>query len=126
MTTLNAVTFTDDLQWTDECDWSPVAQSSERSITGALLLQHGAMAAGRPITLQADSDSAGWFTREQVEALYALAAVPGNVMTLTYRGVARQVVFRHAEGAMNCRPVVPFADVQAGDYYHVTLRFLTV
>ena len=126
MTTLNALTFTDDLQWVDELQWAPVVQSTERSITGAALIQNALRTGARPITLAADSDMVGWFTRSQLGGLYSLASLPGEVMTLTYRGVARSVIFDHANTAIDARPVVPFADVQPGDYYHVTLRFLTV
>lgn len=126
MTTLNAITFTDDLQWVDEFQWAPVVQSTERSITGAALIQNALRTGARPITLAADSDEVGWFTRGQLEGLYSLASLPGEVMTLTYRGVTRAVIFDQSNTAIDPRPVVPFADVQPGDYYHVTLRFLTV
>lgn len=50
--TLGALPLPDNLHWSDEFSWSPVAQSAgEYSLTGALLLQESAKQAGRPITL---------------------------------------------------------------------------
>ena len=126
MTTLNTISFTDDLQWTDEFSWRPVEQSVQRTITGGMVVQSAARLAGRPITLQADSESVGWFTRAQIDALAALAETPNLTMTLTYRGVSRSVIWRHQDTALEVRPVVPFADVNAADNYIATLRFLTV
>ena len=130
MTTLSdgtsTVTFTDDLQWADEFAWAPVAQSAERTITGALSVQVAAMTAGRPITLAADGEDAGWLTRAQLDAMRGWADIAGKVLTLTYRGVARSVMWRHQDTAIDASPVVPFADVQAGDFYRATLRFMEI
>ena len=121
---LTTITFSDDLQWSDEFAWATVEQTTQRTITGALIVQSSVRSAGRPITLAADADSAGWLQRSTVDQLSAWAAVAGKTMTLTYRGVAHQVAYRHQDVAITATPVVPFADVLAGDYYHVTLRFL--
>lgn len=130
MTTLSdgttSVTFTDDLQWADEFAWAPVAQSVQYSITGALIVQPAARQAGRPITLAADSEMAGWLTRAQLDQFKTWAGVAGKTLTLTYRGTAHTVIWRHQDTAIDAAPVVPFADVQAGDYYRATLRFMEI
>lgn len=36
-----------DLHWRDEFSWTPVEQSTEYSLTGALIVQSGARQAGR-------------------------------------------------------------------------------
>lgn len=120
------VTFTDDLQWVDEFAWAPVEQNVERTITGALVVQNAARAAGRPITLAPDSESAAWMTRASLDTLRTWAATAGQVLTLGHRGVNRSVIWRHQDTAIDATPVVPFADVQAGDFYRVTLRFMEI
>ena len=121
------ITLNPDLIWNDENDWHPVEQTTERSVTGALIVQVSTRIKGRPITLQPEDESSGWMLRSVVESLRNLAAVPGKVMTLTIRGIARQVMFRHQDGAaLEASPVVHYSDVDAGDYYRVTLRFMEV
>lgn len=68
--------------WTDEHDWVEAEQSTEYSITGALLVDAQAKDGGRPITLQAEDD-AGWIRRDVLAQLRALANVPGATYTLT-------------------------------------------
>lgn len=117
----------EDLLWEDENDWHPVEQTAERSITGALIVQASARANGRPITLAPEGEDSAWLTRATVEALRNWAAVPGKVMTLTIRGVARPVMFRHQDGqAVEAKPVIHYSDVQSGDFYRATIRLMEV
>lgn len=120
------LTLHPDLLWNDEHDWHPVEQTTERSITGALIVQSAARQYGRPITLQPEDDGSAWMTQGSLDALRNWAAVPGKVMTLTMRGIARQVMFRHQDGAVAASPVVHYSDVLSGDYYRITLRFMEV
>lgn len=111
-----------DLYWSDE-NWSPVVQSSDFSLTGALIVQAAAKQAGRPITLQPEDDHSGAITRATLDILRSWAAVPGREMTLTLRGVGHTVIFRHEDQAIEARPFIHFSDVEPGDYYLATLRF---
>jgi hypothetical protein len=115
-----------DLQWTDEYAWQAVEQSVERSITGALIVQPAAKQGGRPITLAPLDERSGWITRATLEQLRAWAAVPGLALTLTLRGVARAVAFRHQDTAIEARPLVHFEDVQDTDNYLATVRFMEI
>ncbi len=116
-----------DLDWSDEYTWSPVQQAAERTITGALVIQSAALLAGRPITLQ-PGDEPTWVTLADVVALRNWAAVPGKVMTLTLRGVARSVIFRHQDGALDAQPVIQYRDGHAlpTDYYLCTIRLMEI
>lgn len=80
--TLAALQLPRGLVWVDEHDWTEAEQSTEYSITGALLVDAQAKDGGRPITLQAEDD-AGWLRRDTLAALRALANVPGATYTLT-------------------------------------------
>ena len=128
MTTLTvgstAVTLSDDLQWADEFAWFGVEQNTERSITWALIVQAASLTGGRPITLAPDTDQAGWIQRADLDQLKTWAAVVGQQMSLVYRGASHTVVWRHQDTAIDATPVVPFSDVQSGDHYHITLRFM--
>lgn len=131
MTTLTysgtTITLPADLYWADEASWQPVVQTAERTITGALVIQTHVRIAGRPITLQPPGDNGAWITRETLDGLTALAAIPGAAMTLTLRGVPRQVVWRHQEEpVIDAQPVMHYADVQEGDFYTATLRFMEI
>lgn len=121
------LTLPADLYWQDELSWAPVAQSVERSLTGALIIQTQARATGRPITLVPPVANASWLARATAEQLQAWANVPGLVLTLTLHGVVRQVMWRHQDGeAFTARPVMHFDDVQADDAYTPTLKLMEV
>lgn len=116
-----------DLFWSDENDWHPVEQTAERTITGALIVSASARVAGRPITLQPEDDSSGATSLTTLSQLRNWAAVPGQVMTLTIRGESRSVVFRHQDGAaIEARPWIHYSDVQPGDWYFATIRFMEI
>lgn len=121
-----------DLLWTDEFRWSPIAQATERSITGALLVDVSPRLDGRTITLQGREDSA-WILRSGLATLHAWAALPGQEFTLTLNdGTARSVIFDHgtaeeSNAIAQVAPVVDFSDPEPSDYYcSLTLRFLEV
>lgn len=122
------LTLNPDLYWSDEYNWNPVEQSVERTITGAQVIQAAARVAGRPITLEPEDDSTAWVSRSHVEALRNWAAVPGKTMTLTLRGVARTVIFRHQDGGFEARPVIQFRDGHElpADFYLCTIRLMEI
>lgn len=115
-----------DLLWADENDWYPVEQTTERTITGALIVSAATRLAGRPITLQPEDESSAWMRYSSVTQLRNWAAVPGLILQLTLRGTTRSVAFRHEDVGISASPVTHFSDVLNTDFYRVTLRFLEV
>jgi hypothetical protein len=118
-----------DLYWADENQYSPVQQSVDEGLTGALIIQVDGDAdrPGRPITLQPEGDDSAWMIRADLDQLNAWGAIAGAVMTLNLRGVDRSVMFRHQDKpAIDAKPVVHYSDVLDSDYYLVTLKFMTV
>ena len=122
-----SINLNPDLFWVDENDWHPVEQTSTRTITGALTVQTAARIAGRPITLQPEDDRSGATSLATLTQLRNWAAVPGQVLELTLRGVSRSVIFRHHDGAaVEARPWIHYSDVQTGDWYFTTIRFMEI
>lgn len=119
-----------DLLWSDEFAWSSVSQGTERSITGALLVDVSERAnAGMPITLTG-TDRHALMRRSEVKALRAWIALPDQKFALTINGEAFTVIFDHGteeeSRAFTCTPFVEYSDPQDDDYYcGVTLRFIT-
>lgn len=122
------LTLNPDLYWSDENNWHPVEQAADRTITGALVIQASARIAGRPITLEPQDDSAAWMSLADVEGLRNWAAVPGKTMTLTLRGAAREVIFRHQDGGFEARPVIQYRDGHElpVDFYLCTIRLMEI
>lgn len=120
------VTFTDDLMWADEFAWMPVEQAMQRTITGGLVVQTAARTAGQPVTLAAPDAQSGWLSRSVLDQLKTWASIPGQQLTLGYRGTTSTVIWRHQDTAIEAAPVVPYADVQAGDYYRAVLRLMRI
>ena len=101
-----------------------MAQSARHTITGALVVTTQAMLAGQPITLAAEREDQGWISRAALQQCRTWAAVPGQALTLTYRGTAYAVVWRHQDGAIDASPVMRWTDDDAQDDYRATLRFM--
>jgi hypothetical protein len=121
------VELPDDLYWADELEWSPVEQSVELGTMGALMVDTMEAQAGREITLVPEDDASGWISRANLEQLYAWASVAGQEMTLTLRGVARTVLFRHQDKpVIEKRPIVHYTDVVPEDQYTATFKFMEV
>ena len=130
MTTLTygatTLTLPDDMLWTDEFTWQSVEQRSEYSITGALIVEASAKQSGRPITLEG-TDSR-YVSGAGVAQLHAWSQTPGQQLTLTLRGVARSVIFRHHDApAFSAREIfgrVPTLD--ASQSYEITLKLMEI
>ena len=123
---LDDITLPDDLLWINEFDWNPVAQSTERSLTGALLVQEEPFAHGRSIVLSG-SGEAGWVSRLTVKSLYALSKVANKTMSLTLPdGRQFGVIFDRSNRApVEAQQVMPFAYPDDDNQYLLTLRLLT-
>lgn len=122
-----SITLSDDLLWSDEHDWEPVVQGERRSVTGAMIIQPRALTAGRPITLEPEDDSSAWMPRSVLLQLRNLAAIPGQVMTLTINGQVFSVLFRRSDGsAIEAEPVAHYSTPDTADWYLVTTKFLTL
>lgn len=121
------VVLSDRLQWADEFDWSPVDQTTAWSTRGALLVDVAAKLAGRPITLQG-TETAALIPRTLCSTLQAWANLPGIVLTLTLRGVARQVMFDHAQKGFSAQPIWKLIDGEVTDElaYFPTFRLIEV
>ena len=74
MTTLatssGTITLPDDIPWTDEEGWSPVAQQIDVSLGGSQLVEVSVQQYGRPITLTGDANT-GWIDGDTMDALRA-------------------------------------------------------
>jgi hypothetical protein len=117
---INTVDYGDNWLWPDEFEWDPVAQATEQTLTGALVVEEHTRLAGRPLTF-----SGSWLTRAQVDALAVLRDIGGE-LSITWRGVTYAVAWRHADTAIDARQVWDAAEPAAGDLYDVTLRFIEV
>lgn len=125
--TLGAIQIPRGMVWSDEFAWSGYERASERSTTGALLLDAGLKKKGRPITLQGQQD-AGWINRQLLEQIVALAdaaAFDTHVLTLA-DGRVFNVKFAPVDlpvsGEPLARPELPVADYP----YVAIVRLITV
>jgi hypothetical protein len=118
------LTLPADLLWSDEFEWRPVAQATDYTLTGALIVQAAARTAGRPITLRSGENYAV-LTRQQLDTLSAWADVPGQQMTLSIRGTSRTVMFAHQDApVITAEMLLYHAAPQAGDLYRCTIKLI--
>lgn len=121
------VTLHPDLYWDDEFTWYPVEQATERTLTGALVVDAVAKVLGRPITLKPDSDGSAWIQKTVLDQLKTWAQTPLLQMTLSLRGTSYQVLFRHDDApALSAEPVVFYSDPASADFYLVTIKLLVI
>ena len=125
--TLGTLPIPRGMVWTDEHDWVPVAKATEYSITGALLVDVGAMQGGRPITLQGEDD-AGWLgmTRSLLADLRALASVPAATYPLTLADGRTFTVMFAPGNPITARPIARPELPTATHPYIATVRLIEV
>jgi len=116
--------------FSDEFSWKPIEQNQEFSVDGTLIIQEGKKKSGRPITLLSKENSQGWVKRSILSVIQDWSALQDEQFTLIfeYPHDNRQfnVIFNHAQGAIEADPVKGFPTVSNDDYYKVTLKFLEV
>ncbi|MBO9497311.1 hypothetical protein J7438_24970 [Thalassotalea sp. G20_0] len=124
---LDTITLPDDLLWINEFEWNLVEQTTERSLTGALLVQEGQLTHGRPIVLSGNGQ-AGWVSRLTVKNLFALSKAVSKTMTLKLPDNRQfSVIFDRSNGApIEAQQLMPFAYPDDSNQYLLTLRLLTV
>lgn len=104
--TLGAITLPAGLVWEDEFAWTPVEQSTEYSLTGALIVQSATKQAGRPITLVGQSDGldhTAWISRTNLLAVQTALEVTGATFTLTMHDARTFTVM--AAGPVQAEPL---------------------
>lgn len=120
----------DDLVRIDEHSHSPVRQTITPTLTGALWIDVSEMQGGEPITLrgvQAGDFYFGEITRSLFDQLRAAADVPGQIYTLTWRGTAYQVIWRHEDApALDAEGVTDYYDPAPTDLVIPTLKFTRI
>ena len=120
------ITLPNGLTWTDEYAWSPIEQSVENSVTGAMIVDVAARSAGRPITLESGTNS-DCVSLAVAEALQAYADQAIFTLTLTIRGVARSVAFRHHEPpAFSAQPLAMSPDGHPCPLWRITLKLMEI
>lgn len=121
-----AVRLPQDMRWTDEFDWSPLAQSEpERTLSGGLVIQQGIRRAGRPLTLSGDWV---WLELQTLRRLQDWCALPELVMRFVhYDGREFDVVFRLHEKALDKVSPVHYGTPETGaERYTAEICLMTV
>lgn len=130
LTTNAELALPNDLLWSDEFEWSPVAANNQYSLGGSLIIQQGVRLAGRPISLRPPEQDMAFVPRSTVQTLRDWAAIPGRKFRLTfeYPTDTREfvVVFAHAEDPISAEPAKGFPSHKAADWFRVSPKFIEV
>jgi len=115
-----------DLIWEGEFEWTSVAASSEMTLGGRPIVWEAPLQAGRAIDLVA-TESQGWLTRAQVQALMQRASQAGWVGILDYEGTQYRVRFRNEDApAVDVQPLIPRPNPADTDYYTGRIKLMEV
>lgn len=79
---LDGITLSDALVWSNEHSYSQVAQTQDRGVTGAIIIQEALKQYGREIDLTGTSES-NWISKATLDALYAKEALLDHDMPVT-------------------------------------------
>ncbi|WNH52792.1 hypothetical protein [Stenotrophomonas oahuensis] len=125
-----------DLQWTDEFTAWRVGQQVKTSLTGARIVQESALQAGRPITLQTQTEGNTYIAPITLDVLRQLQAseeqprVGSLQLVMPDHNTGErtfQVRWRRLEGAaLEAVPINYAVPALDGDYFSITLRLMTV
>ncbi len=123
---LDTMTLPGNPLWVNEFDWTPVAQSTDRSLTGSLIVSESLMTYGRSIVLGDGENSL--LTLADLKTLFALSELPKKKMLLTLPGGrAFTVIFDRSEGSpIEAQQVIPLSEPSEDHFYAVVIRLLTV
>ncbi|WP_237736643.1 hypothetical protein [Delftia acidovorans] len=123
--TLGTLQIPRGMTWADEFTWSAVSRNTERSITGALIVDEAGKLSGRPITLQGE-ESQGWIRRATLLSLQEMAGAAGQVYRLQLAdGRSFDVQFSGDE-PIAARPVGNPELPALANPYVATVRLITV
>jgi hypothetical protein len=120
----------DALKWTDEYDWSDIAQTQDRSVTGSQIIQEQAKLFGRKITLSGKPDN-NWITRANLDAINAKKNILDHKFLVTLPdGQVFTVMFNRSgnAGSLKATQLFDWEGIPGNDtnYTIQTLRLITV
>lgn len=124
--TLDGITLPDDLVWSDEHNWSPVRQSIDKSLNGALIVQESAQLKGKFITLVGDQTV--WVTKATLELLEVKANTPNLTMSLDYWGTVVNVIFLRSgdKSPIQSKQIVELANPDNDHIYSIVIKLMEV
>ena len=122
---LDGLTLPSGLIWVDEFDWSPIQQSTARSVAGSLFVDSGTKTKGRPIRLQGE-DNAGWIDRIDLVALYAKLDLDIQMVLTLEDARVFDVKFDHANTAIQSDPIIDYELAIDEDNYTLAINLITV
>lgn len=115
------------LEWVDEFDYAPAAQSIKTTLDGALIVSESQKRAGRPYSLRSRSNGGVWATRDFVKQLKALEAeLQTDTMTLNINGHEAEVFFRRDPVAVTATPLWREANPQGESFYFIDILLIGV
>lgn len=120
-----AIELPADVWWADEFDWTPIAENSEYSLTGSLIIDIGVRQAGRPITLTSNANG-GWVHRSTVQDLQAQRDAPNATATLVLADGRTLTVKHDRTRPFEAAPVRPASDMTAATAYRTTLPLIEI
>ncbi len=126
MISLNGVTLSEDLIWANEFDNPVIAQNTQRTILGNLVIQQMPVVKGRIINLLAvaSGDSyEGFFTKTEVIEFKSLEQ-QGVTMVFSYEGSVHNVKIQ--AGGVQVTPLIPRPNQAVGDLYSGTLILIEI
>ncbi len=128
--TQQAVSLEDGFLWSDEFTWKPIEQNQDFAINGALIVQEGFKLSGRSIILEPANRSKGWIKLSKLRTLREWSALQEEQFTLKFEWPhdTRQftVIFNHAAGALEAKPIKDSPAVSLNTFYNVTMKFTEV
>ena len=127
---LGGITLNQDMVWREQFSALSVRQTVRETLGAAPVVAAFPVGKGIPITLLATDVNGrliGILKKSVVDSILALAAVPGGINTLTYKGTNYSVIFRHEDApAVDMVPLIAKTSYGANDLMRGEIKLLTV
>lgn len=118
---LDALELPQNLYWQNEFGHKPVAQSSDRTVSGGVVVESIALSYGQRIILMG-----AWATRLEMLALKAIEATNAKMIFTDGLGQTYSVVFDIDAGGVQGELVLPEDQPKDDTLYELKIHLLTV
>ena len=125
MTSLNGVTLSEDLLWSNRYSEPSAILSVRQTIGGRAIFQQAQFTNGKDIILGTVSVSGGFsglFTKEQIEGIKVLET-SGQVVPFVYEDFSALVIV--VPGSINVEPLIPRPNSASADYFSGSITLTT-
>lgn len=126
MISLNGVTLSEDLLWTNEFDYRAISQQDDTTVLGRRIISTLPIQGGREIILssvRSGNRFTGYYTRTQIQEIKSLEK-NGTTVVFIYESQTFNVIIK--SGSVKVTPIIARPNQEDEDWYTGSITLLEV